>query len=193
MNENALIVFARQPVPGRVKTRLARELGDQAACQVYAELLRITLEAASGVDAARYLHLPPGDVLVSPGFRPGEQSGRDLGERMHRAFTDAFRAGHGRVVLTGSDCPYLTPALLTDAFTALSSHDAVFGPALDGGYYLVGQAAPGKDLFSGIPFSTAEVWALTRKKLEASAIRFSVLPELEDIDEADAWKRYLGQ
>ena len=191
MKPEALIVFGRQPAAGRVKTRLAKEIGAEEACSVYRELLQETLEAAAGVDAVRYLYLPPGDRF-DPGqaFSLREQSGSDLGERMDSAFRDTFSAGHRRVVLVGSDCPYLTPDLIGEAFSLLDESETVFGPAKDGGYYLVGQRTPARDLFSGIPWSTERVWELTRARLGKQNWSCSVLEKLEDIDDQASLERY---
>lgn len=191
MKPDALIVFGRQPVAGRVKTRLAKEIGEEEACSVYRELLQKTLEAAAGVDAIRYLCLPPGD-RIDPGqaFSLREQSGSDLGERMDHAFCDAFSAGHQRVVLVGSDCPYLTAKLLEQALLKLKEYETVFGPATDGGYYLLGQRTPARDLFSGIPWSTERVWELTQARLAKNNWSCSILETLEDIDDRASLKRY---
>lgn len=192
----AVAVFARQPVPGRVKTRLARDLGAEAACRAYAELLERTLEAVAGVEEAHYLFLPPGDVIDTGrrgegAFARREQRGAGLGERLAAAFRELFEAGHDAVALVGSDCPYLTPALLTAALDALAEHPAALGPAPDGGYYLVAQRAPGYDLFSGIDWSTERVWRQTLDRLRRCGLTHAELPPLEDVDRVDAWRRYL--
>lgn len=193
MNPDALIVFGRQPVAGKVKTRLAEEIGAEEACSVYQELLLKTLKVGRGVNASRYLYLPPGDRFdPGEGYSPGWQSGSDLGERMQGAFMDAFSLGHRRVVLIGSDCPYISADLLGRAFSFLDESDTVFGPATDGGYYLVGQRAPARDLFSGIPWSTDRVWELTQMKLNESDWSCSVLDILEDIDDWESLVRYRG-
>lgn len=186
----ALLVFAREPRPGRVKTRLARHLGEERACRVYEQLLRRTLEAAAAVKAHRYLYLPPGDRYPQEGFTAARQAGGDLGARMAAAFAECFARGHRRVVLIGSDCPYLTVNILRRAFDLLADHQVVLGPARDGGYYLVGQRAPGGDLFSGIPWSTGRVFALTRERLEERGWSFALLERLEDIDELEAYRRW---
>ncbi len=194
--ENALIVFAKQPRPGTVKTRLADSIGPVLASEAYSKMLSLTLAQVSLIEASRYLFLPPGDVLdeslIPPaGFCFYDQDGPDLGVRMARAFDRVFGEGHLRVVLIGSDCPYLTADILNEAFYALEQVDTVFGPAADGGYYLVGLSAPGLDLFSGIAWSTNRVWAMTLEKLKKGGFTHHKLPTLEDIDDLDSYTRWV--
>lgn len=191
----AIVVFARQPVAGRVKTRLATEIGADEACRVYRELLAGTLHAAAAVNARRFLFLPEGDHLqpwefAVESFETRVQVGEDLGQRMDGAFRALFAEGLERVVLIGSDCPYLSAAILGDALAALKRSDTVFVPALDGGYALVGQRSPARDLFGGIPWSTPEVWRLTRERIAAGGWSCAVLPSVEDIDDAGALARW---
>ena len=188
----AVAVFAKEPVPGRVKTRLARTIGGREACSVYARLLDVTLGAVASVDAARYLFLPPGESYKLPeGFDLERQDGGDLGERMGRAFDVLFRRGYDRVVLIGSDCPYLDATRLEEAFERLKAHPCVLGPSPDGGFYLVGQCSPGVDLFHGIPWSTTGVWSATMKRLSRLGTSAAVLEAAEDVDDYESYRRWL--
>jgi hypothetical protein len=192
---SAVVIMARQPVAGRVKTRLAAALGDEGACAAYRVLLRATLEAVAEAPCNRYVFLPPGETLAEGDgpidrFRPGTQRGPDLGARLAAAFDDLFAAGYERVVALGSDCPDASAAHVTRALEALATRDAAFGPAVDGGYWLVGLRAPGRDVFTGIPWSTPEVWAATRERLVQNGWSHALLPVLEDVDDAASWDRW---
>ncbi|MEJ7661376.1 MAG: TIGR04282 family arsenosugar biosynthesis glycosyltransferase [Hymenobacter sp.] len=148
-----LLIFAREPVLGRVKTRLAAGIGAEAALAAYRELLALTAAAvaAAQVPATVWLAEAPADEAAAtipaaapprpewPGLPWRVQPPADsLGTRMAHAFGAAFGAGAGRVVVIGTDCPGLSAALLTRAFDQLLTHDVVIGPAADGGYYLLG-------------------------------------------------------
>ncbi|HEX8656857.1 MAG TPA: TIGR04282 family arsenosugar biosynthesis glycosyltransferase, partial [Hymenobacter sp.] len=159
-----LLIFARYPVLGQVKTRLAQGVGPEQALAVYRELLARTRAAADGLAAAKTLWLA-GDPPAGPAFedwlgyarRP--QPAGDLGGRMHQAFAAAFEAGATAAVIIGTDCPDLSTDHLNTAFQQLASHDVVVGPALDGGYYLLGLRALVPDFFINKPWSTAAVLA----------------------------------
>ncbi len=191
----AVIIFAKEPVPGRVKTRLAKEIGADEACRIYQTLLDCTMKAIAPLKTTKYMYLPPGDRCWLHAEEQKDlcirtQIGTNLGERMQNAFAECFAYLHERIVLVGSDCPGLNPSLLRKAFQALRRADTVFGPAADGGYYLIGQADTCRDVFSGIPWSTEKVWAYSRKRLEINNWSFDLLPVLEDIDTLADWQRY---
>lgn len=188
--EPALIVFARAPEPGRVKTRLAPLLGEKGAARLHARLVERTLRTAlaSGFDNV--------DLYCSPGinniffiknqkrFGVGLRSqGRgDLGDRMYRAFERALRS-HSYVVLIGSDCPALRPADLRAAARVLQAGgDAVLSPAEDGGYALIGLRRVSRRLFDGIAWGTPEVLAQTRGRLRQLRWRWKELRTVWDVD-----------
>ncbi len=183
-----LAIFAKEPLPGRVKTRLARHVGNERAARVYARLLDHTRKVADALALADrtvfYADAPP---AVHPfgggGYRIRQQVGGDLGARMHGAFAECCAAGYERVVLIGSDCRALTTDLLETAFRQLDTHDAVLGPAADGGYYLIGLRAPQPTLFADMPWSTAQVLPLTRARLLAAHLTYAELITLSDVDE----------
>ena len=180
-----LLVFARAPQPGRVKTRLIPALGVNGAAALYRRLLARTLDTAVRVpgvvrelwcdgdgDACRELARHYGMLLRL-------QSGDDLGERMHRALA----AGDGApAVLIGSDCPGYNPEYLGRAFAALSTHDLVLGPALDGGYVLIGARRSDPRLFQGIAWGGEQVLADTRKRLRELGLDWCELPVQRDLD-----------
>ncbi len=186
----ALIVMAKAPVPGEVKTRLIPALGAEGAAALAERMLRRTLAAASGVGFDSV------ELCVSPGiWHPavqklaGEidislfsQGNGDLGQRMHRALARAL-SSHAQALLVGTDAPALDAALLRRAATALRSADAVFVPTFDGGYALVGLRRPAATLFANVAWSTPQVMATTRRRAEAAGLRWVELDAVADIDE----------
>lgn len=198
-----LLIFAREPVLGQVKTRLAAAIGPEAALAVYRELLALTAAAvaAARVPATVWLaaapapaagHTVAGTRAEWPGLPWRVQPPlASLGERMALAFTDAFAAGAGRVVVIGTDCPGLRPDLLRHAFARLSDHDLVLGPAADGGYYLLGMNELQPALFANKQWSTATVLADTLADAVRLGLRVAQLPVLRDVDAVEdltAWR-----
>ena len=187
--KTAVVVFAREPVPGRVKTRLAAAIGEVGACSVYAALLEHTLSVAAGLgfDMVVSFAEPPSPVWTAGHAQRWEvQRGDDLGARMRDAFDRRFGEGYDDALVVGSDCPRLEVEHLTGAVKALRDAAVVLGPAADGGYWMVAQRRPGVDLFTGIPWSSPGTLAATRKRLETLAVKWAELKVLDDIDtEAD--------
>jgi len=193
-----LLVFARVPALGRVKTRLAAGVGDAVALATYHELLAITHKAIveAGVPATVWLAdtaaAQPSAVETQhwPNLAACCQPAGDLGTRMEAAFAAAFAKGAQRVAIIGTDCPGLRAAHLTEAFALLETHDLVLGPATDGGYYLLGSRAPQPELLRNKAWSTASVLADTLADARRLGLRVALLPELRDVDTADdlaAW------
>jgi rSAM/selenodomain-associated transferase 1 len=183
-----VVVFAREPVPGRVKSRLAATLGDANAARVYEATLEHTLDVASRSGARVVLSLadaPSSAWVYRFEFEVEIQHGNDLGARLEDVFARRFGEGEGRVVVIGSDCPWIFPNHIAKAVARLSAVDAVFGPATDGGYWLVAQRQPGLSLFENIPWSQPETLERTRQRLVASGGTWSELEELVDIDTMD--------
>ncbi len=180
---NHLVVFARWPEPGRVKTRLIPALTPEEACEVHRELVAEALLAAAAVSVgARVLAWAdaPADVPPLPGFTLRDQGPGDLGARLERAFTELMAKPGDRVVVMGTDCPDLRASQLEAAFEELVTHDLVLGPARDGGYYLIGLRRPIPRLFHGIPWGTHRVLAQTLER--AGGLRVSQLEALDDVD-----------
>ncbi|WP_324670856.1 TIGR04282 family arsenosugar biosynthesis glycosyltransferase [Hymenobacter sp. GOD-10R] len=192
-----LLVFARHPELGRVKTRLAATIGPEAALEVYQALVQHTQQAANGLaDVAKTVWFAepassPDVADVWHGFKQEVQPGGDLGQKMQVAFAAAFHQGATSAVIIGTDCPALTKGHLTDAFQALSTHDLVLGPAADGGYYLLGMKQLHSELFQNKAWSTADVLATTLADAAHLGLRVALLPVLRDIDTAEdlaAWR-----
>jgi len=188
----ALGIFVKAPIPGRVKTRLAADIGPSGAADVYWRVGRQVVGATAGSGYRTTVWFTPAgeeafvrewlDGTGRVGFRP--QAGASLGDRLLSAFTFEFAEGARGVVVVGSDCPGVERRLIQEAFTALGEHDVVLGPALDGGYYLIGLAAPQPDLFRGISWSTAAVAVQTRARAKACGLSCRVLKPLRDVDTA---------
>ena len=189
-----LLIFAREPVLGRVKTRLAAGIGPEAALATYRELLALTAAAVAGaqVPATVWLAEAPAPPAAPTQPRPEwpglpwrvQPAAGSLGERMAHAFSEAFRAGAGRVVVIGTDCPDLSAALLRQAFTLLASYNLVVGPATDGGYYLLGMSELKPALFENKQWSTATVLPDTLADAARLGLRVAQLPALADVDSA---------
>lgn len=199
----AILIFARVPEPGRVKTRLAAEIGEDAALRVYERLARHTIREALAL-APRVtvrVHYSPADAGEAghwlgggPTYLP--QAEGELGDRLEEAFAQAFDAGFRRVAVIGSDLPDLSAALLRRALRLLGRRNAVLGPARDGGYYLLGLRGRVPQAFQDIPWSTASVFRTTVERLRAAGIEPATLETLRDVDHARdlprQWRKACG-
>ncbi len=181
-----LIILTRNPEAGMVKTRLAKSIGDEKALEIYEKLRCHTASVAEKVNSSRMVFysrtLPSSDIFLNKSFTAALQNGADLGERMLHAIQSGFEKGFGHIVLIGTDCLELTPATLEEAFTALEEYDAVLGPAVDGGFYLIGMNRPIEELFLGREWSRPDVLQKTTGILQKQAIPYRLLSELSDID-----------
>lgn len=189
MSEHCLIVMAKHPEAGKVKTRLAAEAGDDVALAVYRALLGINADLVAhwnGTKRVAFAGTPDPTTLAlftKAGATFTRQEGGDLGQRMHTAFASAFEAHPNTTCLMmGTDCPDLTLHHLHEATAMLAHHDVVFGPASDGGYYLIGMKNLHTALFHDVPWSTAEVLATSLTLCQHLNLRVAVLEELSDID-----------
>ncbi|TLY46340.1 MAG: glycosyltransferase [Nitrospirae bacterium] len=196
----ALIVFAKAPIPGEVKTRLCPPLDPDEAASLHGTLVLDTVERAKGLAGAS-LYVAGAPDLAHPFFKVLEgrygakllaQRGPDLGARMKWAMQDAFEQGAEDVLLTGTDLPTLPRARLQQALTLIKKHDVVLGPTADGGYYLIGLRKMVPALFEGIAWSTAEVFADTKKKIEDAGLSLGLLPECRDLDTLEDLKAFIG-
>jgi hypothetical protein len=193
--ERTLIAFAKVPRPGRVKTRLAAAIGDAEAASLYRAMGRRILDGVRGGDYRIAVYIDPGNELaaarewlgaVGVDFRP--QRGDDLGERLADAFRREFqRARH--VCAIGTDAPAVDRAVVERAFAELSTNHLVLGPALDGGYYLIGTTGYRPELFREVPWSTAEVMTVTLARARALELRTAALEPLPDIDTVEDLER----
>ena len=190
MNKNQLIIFIKNPVLGKVKTRLAKYIGDRSALQIYLSLLKhtfkITKELEDVVKVVYYSDVvEEDDMWISTSFGKSLQEGNDLGMRMKNAFQTAFNEGAERVVIIGSDCFELTQNYIEHAFNILNSNQAVIGPAVDGGYYLLGMNRMYSSVFQDVEWSSHNVFVSTFVKLKEEDIQFKLLPVLYDVDRVE--------
>lgn len=185
-----LIVFIKNPLLGKVKTRLANTVGDEKALTVYTILLRHTLEITKQLFCDKIVcysdFVPPLDDWSSAGFSQALQWNGDLGERMKNAFVEGFKKRYDRIVIIGSDCYELQTATIVEAFQSLQESEVVIGPAHDGGYYLLGMTKLFDELFKEKQWSTSSVLPDTLKNLNTLDVSYKLLRTLSDIDnEAD--------
>lgn len=182
----AVIVFLKPIVPGRVKTRLAKDVGETKACHIYQKLITHTADSIRSLNADVYLFYDEfADDTQALFLNPMQiclQQGEDLGARMMHAFQYVFSLAYEQVLIIGTDCPLLTAEILEQAFEFLNQTQAVIGPATDGGYYLLGLTQCIEALFKDISWSTDTVLRQTLQKLNDETIPFRLLPELSDAD-----------
>ncbi len=182
--QNLLIIFTRPPQLGKVKTRLAKDIGDQAALDVYNFLLQHTLSITRELEVEKMVfyagEVPKNDIWDNAIYNKKLQQGKDLGARMQHAFEEGFRLGFSNVILIGSDLYDLSQPDIEKAFTELENHEYVIGPAQDGGYYLIGMKQPDSVIFSNKSWGTSTVFQETLKDLRGKEI--SYLEYRNDID-----------
>lgn len=198
MTNKAILVFQKNLIAGRTKTRLAATIGNEKALLVYKQLILITTNVL--------INLPFDKLIYYSEFIPLDiedkeiettaktlvlvQYGNDLGARMLNSFSDQFKMGYSRLIIIGTDCPDLNSELLLNAFNALESHDIVIGPAADGGYYLLGMSKLYPELFEGVEWSTSEVYGQTLYIISKLGLSFSLMPVLRDLDNEDDLKYF---
>jgi rSAM/selenodomain-associated transferase 1 len=192
MEKNALIIFRKNEVLGNVKTRIAAKVGDQKALEIYQYLVDHTLHACRSIASSKFIYysdfIPTDSISSHYEFKFEIQAGFDLGSKMQNAFQNLFDKGFENIILIGTDCAELEPRHIEEAFELLESHEAVLGPAKDGGYYLVGLKRQIPGFFEGIPWSTSKVLLLTLEKLEKQTVTYGLLDLLSDIDEWEDWE-----
>ncbi len=191
MGKECLIVFTRYPEPGKTKTRLIPALGPQGAANLQRQMTEHTLNQVRALQSWR-------SVTIEVRFDGGNlaliqdwlghviacqpQGSGDLGARMARSHQTAFEAGIDQVVIIGTDCPGLNAQLMAQAFHQLLTHDLVLGPAIDGGYYLIGLRRFIPELFSGISWGTADVLHQTVNIAKSLNLSVAYLTPLADVD-----------
>ncbi len=183
-NENLLLIFAKNVVLGKAKTRLAKTVGDTAAFNVYCRLVEITEQESQKLkdaDIHVYFSDEPIQSLWS-NEKQYVQEGADLGIRMRNAFEEGFRQGYRHIIGIGTDLPDLNAMVMTEALNSLKNHDTVFGPSDDGGYYVIGMNKMIPEIFINKPWSTELLLETTLKEIQSLHLSTHLLPVLNDVD-----------
>ena len=195
--QEKLIVFTRYPKPGTTKTRLAKALGDFEAAAIHKKLTELTI-----LQVTKLMKLYPVSVSIyfdggsrekiqewlGPDYSYRDQGGGDLGQRMANAFAEAFKRKYKRIVIIGTDCPYLKAGHMKQAFDSLRQKDLALGPATDGGYYLIGLSRNEKSLFKNISWGTDAVLAETLNIAAERGLSIDLLDTLSDVDRPEDLK-----
>ena len=194
-----LIIFLKDPTPGRVKTRLAATVGDDAACELYRACVELTLERLAPFRDATVICVDPPEALgrvrewLGAGWSLRPQRGATLGDRLADATAEAFAQGAERVVVIGTDSPWISGVEIEEAFAALARAELVIGPAQDGGYYLIGLSRAAPAVFDGIAWGTSSVYAQTLTNAATLGLRVHPLRLGYDIDRVEDLERFLAE
>ncbi len=189
MSINHLIIFVKNPELGKVKTRLARTIGDEKALYIYKLLLEQTFQVTLPVLAEKKLYysefVQNMDQFNDLVYEKHIQSGDGLGDKMYNAIKHSFAEWAGKVVLIGSDCFELNSGIIEEAFKALEESDYVLGPAKDGGYYLIGMKELNLEIFQNKEWSSENVFLDTLLDIKNQEKSHYLLPTLSDVDIED--------
>lgn len=185
-SEDQLIIFVKNPEKGRVKTRLAKSIGEDQALAVYHRLLSYTKEITKKLNCEKAVYysdsIDHNDLWDNMIYDKHLQQGNDLGERMQDALSNAFASGKKRVVIIGSDCIELESYMIKEAFAVLDNNDVVIGPAKDGGYYLLGMKKFLPTLFENKRWSSEDLLMDTILDLKKMQSSYFLMKTLNDID-----------
>lgn len=199
-----LIIFTRYPEPGKTKTRLIPALGAVGAANLQRQMTEYTLlqvEALAKTTPMSWeVRFTGGNYQLMVDWLGDDllyhaQGEGNLGSRMGRSLTQAYKSGAQKVIIIGVDCPGINAHILTQAFEQLHTHDLVLGPAIDGGYYLIGLCRPFPELFVNIDWGTSQVLQQTLNIAQELKISVSLLPPLADVDlpeDLAIWEQYSG-
>lgn len=192
-SHDLLMIFVKRPEAGRVKTRLASDIGDKKALELYLETLSLTRQAVESQTATIQVWsdrpLQEDRIWNHPRYEKRIQPDGDLGNRLRTAFQEGFESGFKRVVVIGSDCPDLTSSHIVRAFDMLRKFDIVIGPAVDGGYYLLGLNRYTPWIFENMPWSQSSLKEKTVQAILNHGMNYRLLPELNDIDTVEDLKK----
>lgn len=183
MTKNLLIVFVKNIILGKVKTRLAKTIGDEGAFQIYSELVGITERETQKVNATRHIYFS--DVIIPSKWEQDAkftQEGVDLGERMKHAFLHGFEQGYEHIIVIGSDLPNISKEIIEAGFDQLKINEIVFGPAEDGGYYLLGMSEMNSSIFENKPWSQSNLLEVTLEEISEQEKTVGILETMNDID-----------
>ncbi len=191
MKNNHLIIFVKNKIPGKTKTRLAAGIGPEKAMEIYDLLLRHTHLETRCLPFKKTVYfseqIENDGAWADGNFKLAVQQGAGLGERMEEAFNQQFAAGAERVCIIGSDTFEINTALIQQAFEILDHKDVAVGPARDGGYYLLGMKELQPEFFRNKAWSTESVLPQTLEDIERLQLTYALLPKLNDIDHKEDW------
>ena len=191
--DNAVILFARDPILGQVKTRLRPSLDDETILKLYTCFVEDSLEKIRQVGNVEcFVGIFPDnhsgffEKIENFGMSLFVQRGKDLGDKMRQAFVDRFAEGYKKVVIIGSDSPSLPVSYINKALA--SDKDLVLGPSTDGGYYLIAMSGKVSEVFSGVAWGTKNVLDETLEKIKGTGVSLELLPVWYDVDSPDDLK-----
>jgi len=198
-SKNLLLIFTRNPELGKVKTRLAKDVGDETALEIYKFLIEYTVSVTKDLSVEKEVHysvnIRENDLWDNAIFSKKLQQGENLGERMHYAFEQGFKAGYQNIIIIGSDLYDLNKEDLAEAFVDLQEYDAVVGPAEDGGYYLLGMNFLNSQVFKNKNWGTDSVLQDTLKDLKNKNVKLleprNDVDYLEDIQDVAIFQKFL--
>lgn len=189
----ALIIFIKNPVKGKVKTRLASGVGEDQALAIYNRLLNHTRSVSLEIEEVNrylyYLDEIKEDDWYTDHFIKRLQSPGDLGNKMMHSFAEVLQE-NDQAVIIGSDCAQLTAAIIRSAFEILENKDFAIGPTLDGGYYLLGMTQVHPFLFQNMIWSVPDVFNVTINRMKQASKSYGLTPRLSDIDHKEDWELY---
>jgi uncharacterized protein len=194
---DALVLFAKAPLPGRVKTRLTPLLTPEQAAEFHWACVCDTWDKVQQVSAtSRYFYSDNAQTAREGPALPAQhalQRGDDLGDRMYNCFQDLRSRGHSRALIVGSDSPTLPLDYIEQGLAALDNADAVVGPSEDGGYYAIGCREAYPDMFAGVPWSSGDTLQRTESSLLALGLKVHHLPPWYDVDTANDLRRLAAE
>lgn len=204
IQQQHLIIFTRYPEPGKTKTRLIPALGAVGAANLQRQMTEHTIFQVQALQKTTPIswevRFTGGNLQLMADWLGDDllyhtQGEGDLGSRMGRSLTESWQSGAQKVIIIGVDCPGINAHILAQAFEQLNTHDLVLGPAIDGGYYLIGLCRPFPELFFNIDWGTSQVLQQTMNIAENLKISVSFLPPLGDVDlpeDLAIWQQYSG-
>ncbi|MEN2282029.1 TIGR04282 family arsenosugar biosynthesis glycosyltransferase [Algoriphagus sp. SE2] len=191
--KRGIIIFQKNAELGKVKTRLAAIVGDHRALEIYKILINFTHRQIQPVIAKKLVYF---SNYIESEFRENDsqvqffiQSSGNLGDKMCNAFLDQFEKGYDKLLIIGTDCPEINSEIIEKAFDELDQSEVVIGPAMDGGYYLLGMNRFIPGIFKNIRWSSDQVLKSTQDFLKLNEIKHSLLPVLSDVDHIEDWER----
>lgn len=190
---NAVALFLKAPVLGTVKTRLAKSLGEASALLAYRRMVEFLL-GRIGKKASIHIHyaaenLEPMVAWLGKDYRFIAQLGDGLGARLTNGMETEFASGAHKLIFLGGDCPFVDQEIIEESFIALDRNEVVIGPAVDGGYYLIGMKQNRAELFEGIHWGSETVFADTVEICRSKGLSHAILPEISDVDDMESWEK----